>query len=121
MTKVALIVFADTETGSDRGRVVHALETAYEFQAANDEVQLFFDGAGVKWVPKFAHPQGDFAEYHGHTFEAVKDNIGGVCSFCAGVFGVKEEIEALNIPLLGGAGHQSIQALVAQGYQVITF
>jgi hypothetical protein len=52
----------------------------------------------------------------------VKDLVDGACSYCASAFGVKEEVEASGVPLLEEhEGHPSIEKLVSQGYEVITF
>jgi hypothetical protein len=50
------------------------------------------------------------------------NEVAGACSYCASSFGVKEEVEKSNVPLLEEyAGHPSLQKLVSEGYQVITF
>lgn len=55
-------------------------------------------------------------------YEEIKDTIADACDYCAGAFGVKDEIEKTEIALLEEyAGHPSLQRLVSQGYQVITF
>jgi hypothetical protein len=56
MSKVAIIVLADTEAHGDLGRVVNALEAVKEFKDVNDDVQLIFDGAGPKWIPELSKP-----------------------------------------------------------------
>lgn len=51
MTKVAIVVMADTETHGDLGRIANALTTTKEFEEAGeagDEVTVIFDGAGTK-------------------------------------------------------------------------
>ena len=50
MTKVAIIILADTAGPGDFGRAVNALMTAKEFKDSGDEVQIIFDGAGTKWI-----------------------------------------------------------------------
>jgi hypothetical protein len=118
MAKVAIIVFADTETHEALGRVINALEAAKEFKDAHDDVQLIFDGAGPKWIPELAKPDH---KIHG-LYEAVKDRIAGACEFCAGAFGVKDKVAACGVKLAGDYdGHPSFKKLIAQGYQVITF
>lgn len=109
MSKVAIIVLADTETHEALGRVVNALEAVKEFKDGHDDVQLIFDGAGPKWIVELEKPDH---KLHG-LYNAVKDRIAGACEFCAGAFGVK----------LAGEfeGHPSFKKLVSQGYQVITF
>ena len=56
------------------------------------------------------------------TLEAVKDRISGACEFCAGAFGVKDQVVTCGVKLAGEYdGHPSFKKLVSQGYQVITF
>lgn len=118
MSKVAIIVLADTESHGDLGRVVNALEAVKEFKEAKDDVQLIFDGAGPKWIPELSKPDH---KIHG-LFEAVKDRITGACEFCAGAFDVKDKVVACGVKLAGDyEGHPSFKKLIAQGYQVITF
>jgi hypothetical protein len=118
MSKVAIIVLADTESRGDLGRVVNALEAVKEFKEAKDDVQLIFDGAGPKWIPELSKPDH---KIHG-LFEAVRDRIGGACEFCAGAFGVKDKVVACGVKLAGDfEGHPSFKKLVSEGYQVITF
>ncbi len=118
MAKVGIVVLADTETHGDLGRIANALTSAKEFKEAGDETAVIFDGAGTKWVPQLSDPDhrlnGDYEE--------IKDTIAGACDYCAGAFGVKNEIEQTDVPLLEEySGHPSLQRLVSQGYQVITF
>ncbi|HYW94845.1 MAG TPA: hypothetical protein VE870_04610 [Bacteroidales bacterium] len=77
MSKVALLILADTETHESQGRIANALEVAKEMKENGEDVKIVFDGAGTKWVPKLADP-----EHKMHPlYEAVKDKIGGVCHF----------------------------------------
>lgn len=117
MSKVAIVVLADTETHEGLGRAVHALEAVKEFKDGTDDVQLIFDGAGPKWIPELENP-----DPMAHAlYTAVKDRIGGACEFCAGAFGVKETAVACGVNLSGEVeGHPSFRNLVSQGYQVIT-
>lgn len=118
MAKVAIVVLADTETHGDLGRVVNALEAVKEFKEAKDDVQLIFDGAGVKWIGELSKPDHKVKA----LFDAVKDRITGACRFCAGAFGVAGNVQTCGVPLLGEyEGHPSFKKLVSQGYQVITF
>jgi len=56
MSKVAIIILADTETHESLGRVVNALEAVKEFKDDHDDVQLIFDGAGPRWIPELSKP-----------------------------------------------------------------
>ncbi len=118
MEKVAVVVFADTETHGDVARAVNALLAAKEFKEGNDEIRLIFDGAGTKWIGELSKP-----DHPSHRlYEAVKDQIVGVCSFCAAAFGAREAVRAAGIPLLDEYGHHpSLRKLVCEGSQVLIF
>lgn len=118
MSKVAIIVLADTESHGDLGRVVNALEAVKEFKEDQEDVQLIFDGAGTKWIGELSKPDHKVKG----LFDAVKDRVTGACRFCAGAFGVTHSVQAGGISLLGEYdGHPSFKKLVSQGYQIITF
>lgn len=118
MTKAAIIILADAESHGDLARAVNALETAKAFQQAGDDVSVIFDGAGTRWVGKFANP-----EHRAHKlYESVGPSISGACGYCAGAFGVKNEVEEAGVALLEEHDrHPSIRRLVVDGYEVITF
>ncbi|MCA1752960.1 MAG: hypothetical protein ABR572_11485 [Cryomorphaceae bacterium] len=117
MSKVAVIVFADSENHADMGRMANALEIVSEFREANEDGVLLFDGAGVTWPGKLAdadHPM------HG-AFEKIKPAIAGACHFCSKAFKATEGVEKAGIPFLKDFnGHPSVLNLVKDGYQIIT-
>ncbi|MDD5615708.1 MAG: DsrE family protein [Candidatus Methanoperedens sp.] len=118
MIKVAIIVLADTETHEDIARVHNALLAAKEFKDVNDDFKLIFDGAGTKWIKELSKPDHMFHE----LFDSLKGKSTGVCSFCAGAFGIKESAMESSIPLMGEyEEHPSFRKLISQGYQIITF
>ena len=116
--KAAIVVLADTDTHEALGRVVNALEAVKEVKEAGDDVRLIFDGAGTKWVVELSCP-----EHKAHAlYEAVRDKVTGVCSFCAGAFGVKSAVQTVGAPLDESYdGHPSFRRLLAEGFQIITF
>jgi hypothetical protein len=116
--KAAIVVLADTETHEGLGRVVNALEAVKEFKEAGDDVRLIFDGAGTKWVVELSRP-----EHKAHAlYAAVRDKVTGVCGFCAGAFGVEEEVRTIGAPLDESYdGHPSFRRLLADGYSIVTF
>ena len=117
MGKVAVLIFADSETHADMGRMSNALEIVKEFQDAGDETKLIFDGAGTTWVGKLANKDHSLHR----LYESVRGNISGACSYCAKAFGVKEEVQKAGIPLLSDfEGHPSARKLIVAGYQIIT-
>jgi hypothetical protein len=118
MPKAALVIFAGTEGREGIGRVANALVTAKEFKETGDDVTIVFDGAGTTWIPTLADSGH---RYHG-AFEEVRDRIAGACSYCAGRYGVSEQVEQAGIALLDEYDeHPSIRRLLADGYEVITF
>lgn len=117
MSKVAVVVFADSETHADMGRIANAIEIVKECAEAGDEARLLFDGAGVTWPGKLAD-----SEHPLHSaFEAVRNNILGACSFCSKAFHSVEGVEKAGITFLDDyEGHPSIHSLIKDGYQIIT-
>lgn len=118
MNKVAIVVLADTETHENLGRIVNAMEAVKEFKEAGDDVQLIFDGAGVKWVGELSNADHKYHE----LFNDIKDKVKGACSYCSGAFGVADAVTAYGIDLANEfEGHPSFHKMVTEGYTVITF
>ncbi len=116
MAKIGIVVFADTETHADLGRVVNALLAAREAGEAGDEVRLVFDGAGTKWIGELANP-----EHRSHRlYQGVKGRITGACRYCAGAFGATAAVEAEGVSLLDEYHqHPSLRRLAADGFEVL--
>ncbi len=118
MANIGVVVLADGESPESLGRVVNALLVAREHMDAGDGVTTVFDGAGTKAAASFAEDSHDYHE----LYAAVQGTVAGACDYCAGAFGVKEEVENLGITLLDEyKGHPSIRTLVEQGYEIVTF
>lgn len=118
MTPIAVLILAGTETAADLGRVVNALQIARELDEAGDEITVIFDGAGTQWVPTLSD---EGHKYH-DLYQKTRGVIAGACSYCAGAYGVKEDIEGTEVDLLDEFdGHPSIRTLISNGYQIITF
>lgn len=118
MTKTAIVVLAEAESHESLGRLVNALMTAKELKEHDDEVRLVFDGGGTKGLAEVAEP-----EHKAHKlYTDVQDKVTGACSYCANAFGVKDQLQRLNVHLLDDyANHPSLRSFIADGYQVITF
>ena len=123
--KAAIVVLSDPKAGSEEalGRVFNALAAAYDFKQAGDEVTVQFQGAGTRWIGELTK-----ADHAVHAlFEAVKDNVAGVSSGCADVFGGAEEAEKAGFDLIKGnavpgtSGLPSLRRLVSEGYTILTF
>ena len=118
MEKVAILVLAGRETRADEARIANALTSVNEFKEAGDEVTLIFSGAGTMWISELSNSDHPLS----NAFDMVKDKVAGACSECAASFGIKEELQASNFPLIEEyKGHPSLKRLVSEGYRVITF
>lgn len=123
--KTAIIVLSDPKTGSEEalGRVFNALSSAYEHKHHGDEVTVFFQGAGTRWVAELTRSDHPVHE----LFRAVEDTVAGVSRGCAAVFGATEEAERSGFELIqenpvpGTEGLPSLRRLSAEGYQIVTF
>lgn len=118
MNKVAVFVFADTETSEGLGRVVNAMVAVKEFKQAGDEVRLYFDGTGTRW-PGVLSGKDHKAN---PLYESVKDRVSGACLFCATVFGAKESAGQCGVGLVDEfEQHVSVRKLVSDGFRVMNF
>ena len=118
MPKAAVVLLAGTDTHADMGRAANALSTVQEFAEAGDQTTLIFDGAGTLWAAELLKEDNRLHD----AFENVRDRVAGACHYCAGAFGVRDQLEEQSFPLLRDhKGHPSLRALVADGYEVITF
>ncbi|PKP09532.1 MAG: hypothetical protein CVU09_11365 [Bacteroidetes bacterium HGW-Bacteroidetes-4] len=118
MSKIAIVVFSDTDTAEALGKVSNAFVLASEAAENGDEVKLIFDGAGTKWIGQL---ENENHKLHG-LYKGVKNQITGACAFCAAAFGVKSQVEKAKITLLSEyKEHPSIRTLIADGYQVLIF
>ncbi len=116
-TKVAIIVFADSETRADMGRISNAVEITNEFHEEEDEAKLLFDVAGVTWPGKLSNPEHPLHQ----SFKKVKPHILGACAFCSKAFKAEKGVKKSTVPFLEDYnGNPSVHGLVKQGYQIIT-
>lgn len=94
--QVACLILAGTETREGLGRLVNVLEVAKAFKEGGDEVMLVFDGAGTQGLAELVNPQHtSHCLYHG-----LWKQIACTCSFCAGAFGERSNLEAAEIAFL---------------------
>jgi hypothetical protein len=125
LTKTAIIVFSDPKSGGDEalGRLLNAMLLTLELKEKNQHVELLFQGAGTRWPPeiiKAAHPA------HG-LFQAVADQVAGICGGCADVFGATQAAEATGIKLIreaqipGTSGVADLSRYLDEGFRLVTF
>jgi hypothetical protein len=116
--KVAIFVFADTGTNEGLGRVVNAMITVKELKEAGDEVQLYFDGTGTRWLQELSKKDHTAHE----LYESIKDRVSGACLFCATVFGAKDSVQDCRVKLVNEFDqHVSVKKLLSDEFQIINF
>ncbi len=116
--KVAIVIFASTETHEGLARVVNGLMTAKEARESGGEAEIIFDGAGVVAAVELADP-----EHKTHRlYQQVEDSVVGVCAFCARSFGVDERARELGLPFVDEyKQHPSLYTRIAEGTPIVTF
>lgn len=118
MSKIAVVIFSDTITTEALGKVSNAFILASEAIEQGDDPKLIFEGAGTKWIGELENNEH---KLH-NVYVNLKSKITGICQFCAQAFGVKNEIELAEVPLLAEYhSHPSLRTLVRDNYEIITF
>ncbi len=118
MAKIAVVVFADSESHADLGRVVNAMLVVREAAESGDDVRFIFDGAGTKWIAGLENP----AHRSHNLYQSIRGRITGACKYCAAAFGVLDKVSEAGVPLLDEYHqHPSLRRLVADGYEVLVF
>lgn len=118
MTKVAVFVFADVGTHEGLGRVVNALEAVKQFKEARDDVKLYFDGTGTKWIQELSKKD----HIANGLFETVKDKVEGACLFCAKAFGAYDSVQQCKVDLIEEKDqHIDVKKLVSSGFMIMNF
>lgn len=116
--KIAVVILAHPENKGALARAVNGMELAKEAMQSGDDVALILDGAGTMWGPRLSDPGH---RYH-DLFQAVRPRMRAVCHYCAGIFGVREEVASLGMPLVDEfEGHPGLRSLMAEGYGLVTF
>lgn len=118
MTKIAILILSDTTSVEALGKISNAFMLASEAIENGDELKIIFEGAGTKWIGQL---EQEDHKMHG-LYLQIKNNITGVCDFCAQAFGVKNEVAKSGLPFLNDyKSHPSLRQLFADGFQVVTF
>jgi hypothetical protein len=117
MARIAIIIYAGTETKADRGRLFNGLEAAAALsKQINDEVRLVFDGAGTKWIPKLEDPSHEF-----HSVYREVSNI-AACEGCVHNHNVGDAVEDSGVTILRSKDdHASVISLIHDEYDILTF
>lgn len=125
MQKSLIVIFSDPNSKSEEalGRVFNALTTAYDLKERKAEVKVVFQGTGTRWVAELAKPDHMLHK----LYLAIVDCIEGACGGCSDVFGAKESVEKVGLPLLrslkvpGTSGVTSLGEYLKSGYSIISF
>lgn len=116
-TKVAIVIFADTNSVEAMGKVSNAFVLANEAIENGDELKIIFEGAGTKWIGELEKEEHKFHK----MYLGVKSQITGACKACSQAFGVKNEIEKAGISFIDEyKSHPSLRSLFIDGFHVIT-
>lgn len=121
MKKYAIVVLSDPSQGTEEslGRVLNALALANDLSARGEDLQIFFQGTGTRWInvlEDMTHP--------GHLlYTNVKNKIKGASQACATVF----QANVTTVPLLsefdipGIGGVTSLAKYLLEEYSIISF
>jgi len=115
--KILIVLLADKSGHGNMARALHALLYAKQIKAKGGEVELIFDGGGTEWAAEF--PKN---EHFKKMYQELLDTgvVKGVCSFCAGAFSVKDELEMLKVEFLSeDNGHPDIGARMMNGWETL--
>jgi hypothetical protein len=125
MSKYAIVVMSETGEANPggQGRMVHAMTTVRELNAAGHEASLWFHGIGVTWLAAFDARTDPFSQHYGPLFDEVRSAIGGSCEFCTKMrFGAAASADHLGVAPVGGTkDHHTVATLLSEGHQVLTF
>lgn len=122
MKKVAIVLQAGPGTHESHARMFHSMAYSKELKERGHEVRLIFDGAGTEWLAKWGEPQDDDDRRMGAFFNALKgmELAYAVCDFCAGAFGVHQQLRAQAEPLTAEyMSHPSFASLFEDGFEVV--
>lgn len=119
-----IIILSDPKAGEDAfGRVFNGLLLGLQLKDKGENIEIIFQGTGARWPAELAKEDNPAHP----LFVALKDNMAGVCSGCANVFGATEGVESTNLKLLkdfdlpGVGGTTDLAKYVINGDRILTF
>lgn len=81
---------------------------------------LGFSGAGTEWAEALSDPASESKIKPMYDEFKTLGISEAICDFCAGAFGVKEQLQGREFPLTAEyEGHPSIAQWADQGYQIL--
>jgi len=113
----------NSKTDEALGRMFNALATAYDYKQAGEDVSVYFNGTGTRWIKELSNPEHPI----NGLFQQVSDTVAGISCGCADFFGASDATKSSNFIQLndnnvpGTSGLLSMRKLHADGYNVLTF
>ncbi len=117
MEKIAIVIFADTNTSEAIGKVSNSFILAMEAIENGDDLKIIFDGAGTKWIGEL---EKEDHKLH-RIYLSLKGNITGACKYCARAYGVIDQVENAGLNLIDEyKNHPSLRSLIVNGYHILS-
>lgn len=115
MKKVALLAYNGELTC-----FAHVLLYALDFEKKGYEVRVIIEGAATSLIAGLAKPDAPFAQLYNQLRE--KKLVSCICKACSQKMGTLEEAERQGLDIVGDMqGHPSIEGLLSEGFQIISF
>lgn len=123
--KHAIVILSDPNSGTEEAvaRAYNGCAFAYDCMQQGDDIAIVFLGTGARWPKALEDPNHPAHK----VYTSVKDNVLGVSSECAVVFGAEADTKELGYKLLTDnaltetSGLASIRNLIGDDYNVVTF
>ena len=98
----------------------HVMLYALDFDKKGYEVKVIIEGAATSLIGQLADPDAPFGQLYSQLRE--KKLLNCICRACSQKMGSLEEAEKQGVAIVGDMqGHPSIEHLVGDGFQIISF
>lgn len=115
MKKIALLAYNGELTC-----FAHVMLYALDFDKKGYEVKVIIEGAATSLIGKLADPESPFGNLYNQLRE--KKLLNCICRACSQKMGSLQEAEKQGLAIVGDMqGHPSIEGLVSDGFQVMSF
>ena len=115
MKKIALLAYNGELTC-----FAHVMLYALDFDQKGYAVRVILEGAATSLIGQLADPDAPFGKLYGQLRE--KNLVSCICRACSQKMGSLEEAEKQGLAIVGDMqGHPSIESLVSEGFQIISF
>ncbi len=115
MKKVALLAYNGELTC-----FAHVMLYALDFEKKGYKVKVIIEGAATSLIPELAKPDAPFANLYSQLRE--KKLLTCICKACSQKIGTLAEAEKQGLAIVGDMqGHPSIEGLMRDGFEIISF